>query len=88
MVNAELGPGEDETQITVKVPVGLIENEGAVVTLSSSNPNVAIPNDNTDGIIELTFGKGEANTKTVAVTVLGNGKTAFTLSVDLSLIHI
>ena len=82
LVNAELGPGEDETQITVKVPVGLIQNEGAVVTLSSSNPNVAIPNDNTDGIIELTFGKGEANTKTVAVTVLGSGKTAFTLSVD------
>ena len=82
LVNADLGPGEDATQITVKVPVGLIENEGAVVTLSSSNPSVAIPDDNADGTIKLTFAKGDPNTKTVDVAVLGSGQTAFALSVD------
>ena len=82
LVNADLGPGEDATQITVKVPVGLIENEGAVVTLSSSNPSVAIPDDNADGTIKLTFAKGDPNTKTVNVAVLGSGQTAFALSVD------
>ncbi|MCH2592529.1 MAG: DUF642 domain-containing protein [Pedosphaera sp.] len=82
LVNADLGPGEDATQITVKVPVGLIENEGAVVTLSSSNPSVAIPDDNADGTIKLTFAKGGPNTKTVNVAVLGSGQTAFALSVD------
>jgi len=82
LVNAELGPGEDETQITVKVPVGLIENEDVVVTLSSSNPSVAIPDDNADGKINLTFAKGDPNIKTVNVAVLGSGQTAFALSVD------
>ena len=82
LVNAELGPGDDATQIIVKVPVGLIENEGAVVTLSSSNPSVAIPDDNADGTIKLTFAKGDPNTKTVNVAVLGSGQTAFSLSVD------
>ena len=82
VVNAELGPGDDATQIIVKVPVGLIENEGAVVTLSSSNPSVAIPDDNADGTIKLTFAKGGPNTKTVNVAVLGSGQTAFALSVD------
>ena len=82
LVNAELGPGDDGTQIIVKVPVGLIENEGAVVTLSSSNPSVAIPDDNADGTIKLTFAKGDPNTKTVNVAVLGSGQTAFALSVD------
>jgi len=43
VVNADLGPGDDATQIIVKVPVGLIENGDAVVTLTSSDPSVAIP---------------------------------------------
>ena len=82
VVNADLGPGDDATQITVKVPVGLIENGDAVVTLTSSDPSVAIPDDNADGVITLTFAKGGPNTKTVEVAVLGSGQAAFSLSVD------
>jgi hypothetical protein len=82
VVNADLGPGDDATQITVKVPVGLIENGDAVVTLTSSDPSVAIPDDNADGAITLTFAKGGPNTKTVDVAMLGSGQAAFTLSVD------
>jgi len=82
VANADLGPSDDATQITVKVPVGLIENEDAVVTLTSSDPSVAIPDDNADGAITLTFAKGGPNTKTVDLSVLGSGQAAFTLSVD------
>lgn len=82
VANSDLGPGDDATQITVKVPVGLIENGDAVVTLTSSDPSVAIPDDNADGAITLTFAKGGPNTKTVDVAMLGSGQAAFTLSVD------
>ncbi len=82
VANADLGPSDDATQITVKVPVGLIENEDAVVTLTSSDPSVAIPDDNADGAITLTFAKGGPNTKTVDVAMLGSGQAAFTLSID------
>ena len=82
VANSDLGPGDDATQITVKVPVGLIENGDAVVTLTSSDPSVAIPNDNADGAITLTFAKGGPNTKTVDVAMLGSGQAAVTLSVD------
>ena len=40
VVNADLGPGDDATQIIVKVPVGLIENGDAVVTVTSSDPKI------------------------------------------------
>ena len=82
VANSDLGPGDDATQITVKVPVGLIENGDAVVTLTSSDPSVAIPDDNADGAITLTFAKGGPNTKTVDVAMLGSGQAAVTLSVD------
>ena len=82
VANSDLGPADDATQITVKVPAGLIENEDAVVTLTSSDPSMAIPGDNADGAIKLTFAKGGPNTKTVDVAVLGSGQAAFTLSID------
>ena len=78
----DFGPGDTTSEITVKVPAGLIENGDTVVTLTSSDPSVAIPDDNADGVLQLTFAKGGDNSHTVDVTMLGSGRAVFSLSTD------
>lgn len=69
-------------QIAVTVPPQLHSTGTAHVTITSSDPSVAIPQGGVGGALTLTFGPGAADTQTFQVARVGYGSTTFTFSND------
>ncbi|MDA1278004.1 MAG: hypothetical protein O2960_28750, partial [Verrucomicrobia bacterium] len=67
-------------QFEVTVPALLHDAAAAKVTITSSNPNIAIPMGAVNGVLTLTFDAGAPNTQTVNVTSVGLGTTTFMIA--------
>jgi hypothetical protein len=66
--------------ITVSVPSLLHDAAAATVTVTSQNPNVAVPTGAVNGALTLNFGAGAADTQSFTITPTGKGSTTFTLT--------
>jgi hypothetical protein len=66
--------------VIVSVPSLLHDAAAATVTVTSQNPNVAIPTGAVNGALTLSFGAGAADTQSFTITPVGKGSTTFTLS--------
>jgi hypothetical protein len=67
-------------QATVTVPTFLHDAAPATVTITSSNPSIAIPAGAVNGALTLNFGVGGPDTQTFAITPVGLGSTTFTVT--------
>ncbi len=67
---------------TVTIPQLLNDTAPVTVTVTSVNPNVAVPAGAVNGKLDLTFAAGAANTQTITVVPVGKGSTEFTLAIS------
>ncbi len=75
--------GSLSQEVTVRIPQGVNTTTDVNLTITSLNPNVAIPAGGTDGALDVSFPAGSANTQTFRVEGIGNGATSFTLTGDV-----
>lgn len=68
--------------ITLVVPASLHDNQAVNVTVTSSNPSVAIPVGGINGSLTLAFPAGLNETQTFQVARVGTGTATFTFSND------
>ena len=68
-------------QVTVKVPALLHDAANLAVTITSANPNVAVPSGAVNGTLVLNFAAGGPSTQTITVLPVGLGSTTFTASI-------
>ncbi len=81
--NAASRPVNAPVEFTVSMPYGSNLNDDYVVTVTSTDPSVAVPTGSVDGVLTLTFPQGdEVLTQTFTVESLTPGTTDFVLSVD------
>ena len=76
--------GDNANVITVSIPTLMNSANDAKVTISSSDPTVAIPEGAVDGKLTLTFAAGKSSTQTFKVITLSPGLATLTLSNDQS----
>ena len=62
---------------TVTVPSLLTDSASVSVTITSNNPDVAIPSGGSDGALTLIFEAGSANIQTFGITPMGVGMATF-----------
>lgn len=65
---------------TVTIPQLLNDAAPVSVTVTSANPNVAVPAGAVNGKLTLTFAAGAANSQTFTVVPVGKGSTEFSLA--------
>jgi hypothetical protein len=70
--------GVDTNTVLVTVPLLITSPLG--VTITSANPNVAVPQGAVNGALTLQFAPGAANTQTFSVKTVGAGSTTFNLT--------
>jgi len=68
-------------QVTVKVPALLHDAANLAVTITSANPNIAVPSGAVNGTLVLNFAAGGPSTQTITVLPVGLGSTTFTASI-------
>jgi hypothetical protein len=66
--------------VNVSVPSLLHDSAPVAVTITSQNPNIAVPTGAVNGALTLTFGAGAADSQTFGVTPIGKGSTTFVVS--------
>jgi len=67
-------------QATVTVPTFLHDAAPATVTVTSANPNVAVPTGAVNGSLTLNFAAGGPDTQTFTITPVGLGSTTFSMT--------
>ncbi|MDA7866545.1 hypothetical protein N9B57_01285 [Verrucomicrobia bacterium] len=65
---------------TVTIPSLVNDSADAVVTVTSSDPSVAVPAGAVDGVLTLTFEAGSSNARTFAVLPVGIGTAQFEIA--------
>ena len=79
-VSVSMTHAESGRPFSLTVPALLHDAEPLVVTITSQNPAVAVPEGAVNGVLTLNFGVGAANTQTVNVKPVGLGATTFSIS--------
>jgi hypothetical protein len=72
--------GNNSNEVTVVIPKLLNAASAATVTVTSSNPSVAVPHGAVGGVLTLTFPAGGPVSQTFTVDVVGLGATTFNVS--------
>jgi len=67
--------------VTIRIPSLLHDSANLAVTITSANPNVAIPSGAVNGSLVLNFAAGGPSTQTITVVPVGLGSTTFTASI-------
>jgi len=71
--------GNDTNTVAVTIPVVLNVAADATVMVTSSNPNVAVPEGAVNGVLTMTFAAGGPTTQNFTVKTVGAGTATFTL---------
>jgi hypothetical protein len=71
-------------EVTVRIPQGLNAQNPVQVRVSSSDPNIAVPEGGTNGTLNLTFPAGGPNTVTFRVRGVGLGGAQFSVDGDVA----
>ena len=71
--------GNDTNTVAAAIPVVLNVAADATVTVTSSNPNVAVPEGAVNGVLTMTFAAGGPTVQNFTVKTTGAGTASFTL---------
>jgi hypothetical protein len=74
--------GDSGSSVAVTIPKLLSSTGDAKVTVTSRNPNVAVPQGAVSGSLVLTFATGRTNTQRFNVVAVGAGTTTFDVTND------
>ena len=76
--------GQVSSDVTLRIPVGLNLQSAVQLTVTSNNPDVAVPVGGTGGSLTVTFPQGGENTATFKVQGVGLGGAQFSATGDVT----